>query len=69
MFKDTDYPVCLAFFTPLNDDFYFYIGDSYISKYKELKNKKIKEVKINNKMVVNEKEGNVGVYLLDNTNG
>lgn len=66
MFSDTDYPVCLALFTPeVSDDFPLYIGDRLIGTYKGLQGALSSNTR--NEWVFNSPTGSVGVICVDSS--
>ena len=66
MFSDTDYPVCLALFTPdLTDDFPLYIGDKLIGTYRDLQGTIHSDIK--NDWVFNSPTGSIGVICVDSS--
>ena len=66
MFRDTDYPVCLALFTPeYTDDFPLYIGDTRIGTYKGLQN--IIHSDTNNEWTFNSPTGSIGTICIDSS--
>lgn len=66
IFSDTDYPVCLALFTPnLADDFPLYIGDRLIGTYKGLQGALSSDTR--NEWVFNSSTGSIGVICVDSS--
>lgn len=66
MFSDTDYPVCLALFTPqITNDFPVYIGNELIGTYKGLQGDTCSEMR--NEWVFNSPTGSIGVICVDSS--
>ena len=69
LFCDTDCPVCLALFSPLQtDDFKYYVMDEPCGMFSELKEKETPESK-DYKWIFNDPDGDIGVICIDNTQG
>lgn len=72
MFDDTDCPVCLALFAPIEDcdSPKVYVGDRFIGTFDELSKYDLSEyVNAGVKWVFNDKDGSIGVKCIDDTNG
>jgi hypothetical protein len=68
MFEDTDAPACLALFTPKPSvNFDVYRNDKLLGKYYDLK-RLIPEVLNDCQVEFNSKEGNLGLFAIDNAN-
>lgn len=68
VFADTDYPVCLALFTPdISEDFNIWCGDSFIGTYKELLKYSLEEYN-DSRWVFNDADGCIGVVCADGKN-
>lgn len=68
VFADTDYPVCLALFTPnISDDFNIWCGDSFIGTYHELSKYSLEEY-YDSRWVFNDVDGCIGVVCADGKN-
>ncbi len=68
VFVDTDYPVCLALFTPdISEDFNIWCGDSFIGTYQELSKYSLEEYN-DSRWVFNDADGCIGVVCADGKN-
>lgn len=66
MFSDTDYPVCLALFTPqITNDFPVYIGNELIGTYKGLQGNICSDMR--NEWIFNAPTGSIGVICVDSS--
>ena len=65
VFADTDYPVCIAMFSPnVSDNYNIWSGDSFIGTYKELSEFNLSEYN-DSRWVFNDSEGCIGVVCAD----
>ena len=68
VFADTDYPVCLALFTPdISEDFNIWCGDSFNGTYQELSKYSLEEYN-DSRWVFNDADGCIGVVCADGKN-
>ena len=68
VFADTDYPVCLALFTPdISPNIKIFCGDSFIGTYKELLKYSLEEYN-DSRWVFNDADGCIGVVCADGKN-
>ena len=68
VFADTDYPVCLALFTPdISEDFNIWCGDSFIGTFQELSKYSLEEYN-DSRWVFNDADGCIGVVCADGKN-
>lgn len=68
VFANTDYPVCLAMFTPnISDDFNIWCGDSFIGTFQELSKYSLEEYN-DSRWVFNDADGCIGVVCADGKN-
>lgn len=68
VFANTDYPVCLAMFTPnISDDFNIWCGDSFIGTFQELSKYSLEEY-YDSRWVFNDVDGCIGVVCADSKN-
>ena len=68
VFANTDYPVCLAMFTPnISDDFNIWCGDSFIGTFQELSKYSLEEY-YDSRWVFNDADGCIGVVCADGKN-
>ena len=68
VFADTDYPVCLALFTPdISEDLNIWCGDSFIGTFQELSKYSLEEYN-DSRWVFNDADGCIGVVCADGKN-
>ena len=68
VFVDTDYPVCLALFTPdISEDFNIWCGDSFNGTYQKLSKYSLEEYN-DSRWVFNDADGCIGVVCADGKN-
>jgi hypothetical protein len=66
MFNDTAHPVCLALFDEKSENVEIYQGSEYLGNLKEFE-KYLPASSNKNEISFNEKNGNIGLYAIDNT--
>jgi hypothetical protein len=66
MFGDTEHPVCLALFTKQATETEIYEGNKYLGFLSEIE-AKLPSLKQNIDMKFNDKNGNIGLFAIDNT--
>lgn len=65
VFEDTEYPVCLAMFSPKKSaDFEIWRGDTFLGSYSELSESALLEYR-DERWVFNDENGNIGVICAD----
>jgi hypothetical protein len=72
MFDDTEFPVCLALFTPTeNTGYTVYVGETFIGKMGNIINeeKKLLTTNVDNNIKFNIPDGKIGLKAVDNTVG
>lgn len=70
MFDDTEFPVCLALFTPKETkDYNVYLGETFIGKMETVikEEKQLLTVNVDKKIKFNIPEGKIGLKAVDNT--
>ena len=65
MFGDTDFPVCLALFSPNPSKTDFYIGNQYIDTIQNLQQYKVSDTEDVCQWIFNAPHGNIGVKCID----
>ena len=66
MFAETEHPVCLALFTKNAKDTQVYEGSKYLGLLSEIEAKTPNNA-LEVDMKFNDKDGNLGLYAIDNT--